>query len=186
MNRDIITDAVSGIDADLIEAYFKTEKKLLKKGASRGGAYIIRAAAAACLLLAFLAVAMQGYIPAELPVDYDVYLFAGEVETGGTYGENIPKENVWVYYAKDGKIWRERVRLPQGAQNVFIAWKHLNGIGDEVKFITYNTRSGSVIEITLSEPLPQENDLLVPSLEKTMFAYFGTEFDEINILIYQK
>ncbi len=185
MNQNII-DAISDIDEDLIDAYFKTDEKL-RKAKKRKSTYIKwSAAAAACLVLALLAAVIPQYIPAELPVDYEVYFFAGAVETGGTYGENIPKENVWVYYAKDGKIWRERVRLPQGAQNAFIAWKHLNGIGDEVKLITYSTGGGSVLDITLSEPLPQGNDLLVPSLEKTMCAYFGTEFDEINILIYKK
>ncbi len=184
MNENIIIDAVSGIDGDLIEEYFGTEESLQKAKRRKNIFIKWSAAAAACLVLAFLAAVIPQYIPAEYDLDYKCYILAGEIETGGTYGENIRKENVWIYYAKDGKIVRERVRLPYGAQNVFIAWKHLNGIGDEVELISHNTGGGTVLDIMLSEPLPKD-DMLVSSLEKTMCAYFDTEFSEINILVYK-
>lgn len=154
--------------------------------------------AAACLVLVISATFITQYIPTEYNLNYS-YVDANGRETF------IADKNVWVYYVDNGDIERERVKLPCTAENVFITWKHLNSIGDDVKLleckitsngkditsdfdgkdvVNYNQGDYFVLNITVTKNLQSYEDceILVDSLEKSMSEYSNIEFDEINVL----
>ena len=153
---------------------------------------------AACLILVISATFITQYIPTEYSLNYS-YVDANGRETF------IADKNVWVYYVDNGDIERERVKLPCTAENIFITWKHLNSIGDDVKLLEYKITSNGkeitsnfdgkeianyeqgdyfVLNITVTKNLQSYEDCeaLVDSLEKSMSDYSNIDFDEINVL----
>lgn len=155
-------------------------------------------AVAACLVLVIALTFITQYIPTEYNLNYS-YVGDNGKET------YIASENIWIYYVDKGEIERERVKLPCTAQNVFITWKHLNNIGDDVKLleckitsngkeitsdfdskdvVNYNQGDYFVLNITVTKNLQSYEDceVLVDSLEKSMSEYSNIDFDEINVL----
>ena len=199
MTQDKLADAITELDSDILERYVRMKKTLAEKKKPKGSAWLKWASAiAACLVLVIAATFFTQYIPTEYNLNYS-YI--------GTNGKEtyIADKNVWVYYVDNGDIERERVKLPCTAENVFITWKHLNTIGDEVELIeckivsngnestsdfegegvvNYEQGDYFVLNITVTKNLQSYEDyeLLIDSLEKSMSEYSNIEFDEINVL----
>lgn len=154
-------------------------------------------AVAACLVLVIAVTFITQYIPTEYNLNYS-YVGANGKEM------YIADENVWIYYVDNGDIERERVKLPCTAENVFITWKHLNKISDDVKLIEYKIISNGneitsefegkgvveyeqgdhlILNITVSEKLKSYDNqtALIESLKDSMAGYSNIDFDEVNV-----
>lgn len=154
-------------------------------------------AVAACLVLVIAVTFITQYIPTEYNLNYS-YVGANGKEM------YIADENVWIYYVDNGDIERERVKLPCTAENVFITWKHLNKISDDVKLIEYKIISNGneitsefegkgvveyeqgdylILNITVSEKLKSYDNqtTLIESLKDSMAGYSNIDFDEVNV-----
>lgn len=199
MTQDKLTDAITELDSDILERYVRMKSSLAEKKRPKQRAWVKwTSAVAACLVLVIAVTFITQYIPTEYNLNYS-YVGDNGKET------YIASENVWIYYVDKGKIERERVKLPCTAENVFITWKHLNTIGDEVELIeckivsngnestsnfegegivNYEQGDYFVLNITITENLQSYEDyeVLVDSLEKSMSEYSNIEFDEINVL----
>ena len=199
MTQDKLTDAITELDSDILERYVRMKKTLAEKKRPNHRVWVKWASAvAACFVLIFAVTFITQYIPTEYDLNYS-YI--------GTNGKEtyIADKNVWIYYVDSGDIERERVKLPCTAENVFITWKHLNTIGDEVELIEYKIVSNGnestsefegqgvanyepgdyfVLNITVTKNLQsyEEYELLIDSLEKSMSEYSNIDFDEINVL----
>ena len=199
MTQDKLTDAITELDSDIIERYVRMKSTLAEKKKPKHRAWVKWASAvAACFVLVIAVTFITQYIPTEYNLNYS-YVGDNGKET------YIASENIWIYYVDKGEIERERVKLPCTAQNVFITWKHLNTIGDEVKLIEYKIVSNGnestsdfegegvvnyeqgdyfALNITVTENLQSYEDyeVLIDSLEKSMSEYSNIDFDEINVL----
>lgn len=195
MTNKNIYISLGGLDPELIMKAAPAEKVQKKKK----NAWVKWASlAAACFALIIVATFITQYIPTEYNLNYS-YVDANGKET------YIADKNVWVYYVDNGDIERKRVKLPCTSENVFIVWKHLNNIGDEVQLIdckivsngnentsefegegvvNYEQGDYFVLGITVTKNLQSYEDceVLVDSLEKSMSEYSNIEFDEINVL----
>ncbi|MBO5842742.1 MAG: hypothetical protein J6R46_07070, partial [Clostridia bacterium] len=141
------------------------------------------------------------FIPTTLGLDY---------LTSPSDGTEIAfkEQNTWIYYVENGKQKREYVRLPSDTQNVFMAWKHLSAVGDEVELLDYRFESdhaqATVVPDTLWEYLQQafspasgtmsvtlspeitscENyDTLIKSLAETLAKFAGIDPEHVKIMI---
>lgn len=199
MTQDKLTDAITELDSDILERYVRMKNSLAEKKKPKHRAWVKWASAvAACFVLVIAVTFITQYIPTEYNLNYS-YVGDNGKET------YIASENIWIYYVDKGEIERERVKLPCTAQNVFITWKHLNTIGDEVKLIEYKIVSNGnestsdfegegvvnyeqgdyfALNITVTENLQSYEDyeVLIDSLEKSMSEYSNIDFDEINVL----
>lgn len=199
MTQDKLTDAITELDSDILERYVRMKKTLAEKKRPNHRAWVKWASAvAACFVLIIAVTFITQYIPTEYDLNYS-YIGANGKET------YIADKNVWVYYVDNGDIERERVKLPCTAENVFITWKHLNSVGDEVELIeckivsngnestsefegqgvaNYEPGDYFVLNITVTKNLQsyEEYELLIDSLEKSMSEYSNIDFDEINVL----
>ena len=199
MIQDKLTDAITELDSDILERYVRMKSSLAEKKKPKHRAWVKWASAvAACFVLVIAVTFITQYIPTEYNLNYS-YVGDNGKET------YIASENIWIYYVDKGEIERERVKLPCTAQNVFITWKHLNTIGDEVKLIEYKIVSNGnestsdfegegvvnyeqgdyfALNITVTENLQSYEDyeVLIDSLEKSMSEYSNIDFDEINVL----
>ena len=199
MTQDKFTDAITELDSDILERYVRMKSSLAEKKRPKQRAWLKWASAvAACFVLVIAVTFITQYIPTEYNLNYS-YVGDNGKET------YIASENIWIYYVDKGEIERERVKLPCTAQNVFITWKHLNTIGDEVKLIEYKIVSNGnestsdfegegvvnyeqgdyfALNITVTENLQSYEDyeVLIDSLEKSMSEYSNIDFDEINVL----
>lgn len=154
-------------------------------------------AVAACLVLVIAVTFITQYIPTEYNLNYS-YVGANGKEM------YIADENVWIYYVDNGDIERERVKLPCTTENVFITWKHLNKISNDVKLIEYKIISNGneitsefegkgvveyeqgdylILNITVSEKLKSYDNqtTLIESLKDSMAGYSNIDFDEVNV-----
>lgn len=154
-------------------------------------------AVAACLVLVIAVTFITQYIPTEYNLNYS-YVGANGKEM------YIADENVWIYYVDNGDIERERVKLPCTTENVFITWKHLNKISNDVKLIEYKIISNGneitsefegkgvveyeqgdylILNITVSEKLKSYDNqtALIESLKDSMAGYSNIDFDEVNV-----
>ena len=193
MKTPRITHAVGHIDDDLIDGAANASKTVKKKSWIKW-----TSAVAACLVVIFMATFFIQYIPTEYNLNYSYEGDNGEE----TY---IASKSVWIYYVDNGKIERERVKLPCTAQNVFITWKHLNNIADDVKLldckiisngsestsefegegvVNYEQGDYFILNITVTANLQSHKnyDELVKSLEKSMTEYSNIDFDEVNVI----
>ena len=202
MKGYFLIDAISCIDDDLIEHHLKHREYLKNRKARRKASAWLKGSivvAACCLLIASVSVIRQ-YIPVRYELDYK-------------YTENneeiyIADENVWIYYVEGTNIKRERVNLPCTAENIFITWRYLNNVGDEVTLISYEVTSNGtvsssefegdtvvkyeqgdyfILNITVSENLKdycekKNSQDLITSLKRSMTEYSNIEFDEVNII----
>ena len=136
---------------------------------------ILLVAAALTLLLGSVLLSIP-FIPKTYELDY-LHSAAGQMQ-------EYPTKNVRIYYTNQNGAQRsEYVRLPVCAENVFLAWKHLNGIGDEAVLIDYSVPTQTPLfpflqnadrdaVLILSEALKDRSELL-ESLQKTFAAYLG-------------
>lgn len=202
MNNYLFIDAVSYLDADLLAEHLERKEKLKRKVKSKK-INILRwsgIAASFCALLFVISVVIQ-YIPSTYELDYSYTGSNGE----DTY---ISNKSVWIYYAEDSGVKRERVNLPCSAENVFLTWKYLNDIDDDVTLISYEIKSNGVwdsssfdgenvenykpgnyyiLNITISQNIKnyindKDYDALITSLKRSMTEYSNIEFDEVNIM----
>lgn len=199
MTQEKLIDAITDLDSDILNRYFDMKADLATKKKPKKRTLVKWASlAAACMVLVVMATFAMQYIPTEYNLNYS-YVDANGRET------YIADKNVWIYYVDSGDIERERVKLPCTAKNVFITWKHLNTIGDEVELIEYKIVSNGnestsdfegegvvnyeqgdyfVLNITVTENLQsyEAYEELIDSLEKSMSEYSNIDFDEINVL----
>ena len=199
MNNYLFVDAVSYLDVDLLKKHLEKKERLRINPSRKRKRNIIRwtAAVAACVCMLCGTNMIIQYIPVRYELEY-IY--------GGSNGVNefVLDKNVWIYYVDHSSMKRERVTLPCNAENVFITWKHLNHIGDEVHLLEYelisNTYESSIdyegegvannapgnyfiLNITVSSELRTyaNYDALVSSLKKTMTGYLNIDIDVIKI-----
>ena len=199
MTQEKLIDAITDLDSDILNRYFDMKADLAAKKKPRKRTWVKWASlAAACFVLVITATFVTQYIPTEYNLNYS-YVGANGKET------YIADKNVWIYYVDNDEIERERVKLPCTAENVFITWKHLNSVGDEVELIeckivsngnestsefegqgvaNYEPGDYFVLNITVTKNLQsyEEYELLIDSLEKSMSEYSNIDFDEINVL----
>ncbi len=117
----------------------------------------------------------------------------------------LEQDNVWIYYVDGDEISREQQYLPMSAEDVFIAWREKNGIGNEVEFIQVKIDSNGkttvengmaahqigdhfVYNLTISKSIENyydtiDSELLLESLKKTMTGYSNLEYDEYNLIL---
>lgn len=202
MNNFLLDDAISCIDGELIEMHLKKRNALRKKKVKNKAPIWMKwsSIAVACCVMLILATFIIQYIPVSYNLDYSYTGSNGE----DTY---ILDENVWIYYVDGSNIKRERVSLPCTAENVFITWKHLNDIGDDIVFVSCKIESNGMesgssfdgenvdnykqgdyfvlnILITgnLKDYAKDENySKLIESLKRSMTEYSNINFDEVNI-----
>ncbi len=199
MHKDLFSDGVARIDPDAVERLLQIEQELGRRAARRRRGRILSVLAAALLSVMLVSVLLiVPFIPKTLELDYEP-------------SKGMP-ERVWVYYVNEnGKQKRELVKQPQGAQNVFTSWKHLNTVDNEVQLLDYTVTTEpvygtTVVPDTLWESLMQmldktgeqtivtatlspeitsyENyDALIESLTETLAKYAGVAPEQVKILI---
>lgn len=198
MTQEKIVDAITELDPDILDRYFAMKNESVAKKKSKKCTWMKWASAvAACFGLVIAVTFIAQYIPTEYNLNYS-YVGDNGKET------YIASENVWIYYAENGHIKRERVRLPCTAENVFNTWKHLNSIGDDVKLLECKTTSNGkeitsdldgeeiahykqgdrfVLNITVTKDLRSYagHEVLVDSLKKTMSEYSDIDLSEIKV-----
>ena len=162
---------------------------------------LIAAVAAMLALTMCSSLLIIPFIPTTLGLDY---------LTSPSDGTEIAfkEQNAWIYYVKDGKQKREYVRLPGSTENVFMAWKHLNAVDDEVELLDYRFKSdhaqptvvpdtlwkylqqafspaSGTVSVTLSPEITScENyDTLIKSLTETLAKFAGVDPEQVKIMI---
>lgn len=123
------------------------------------------------------------FIPKTYELDYQ--------QSDQSTGQDFPQRSVRIYFTDpSGAHKSQYVRLPACVENVFLTWKHLNDIGDEVVLIDYsvpnhassplgqNTDERAVLR--LSEALESRPELL-ESLQKTFAAYLGISENMVSL-----
>ena len=202
MNKYLITDAISYLDADLLAKHLEKKENLKNKASIEKKKSILKwsGIAAACLVVVILATFVVQYIPVSYELDYNYT---------GSNGEDvyILEKNVWIYYVDGSNIRRERVNLPCTAENIFITWKYLNDIGDDVVLISYQINSNGigdsssfegedvdnykqgnyrVLNITISKNIEnyiegKNYNNLITSLKRSMTENSNLECDDVNV-----
>ena len=174
MNRYIFSDAFGKIeDGYISEAVYPERKRQMK---------FFWPLVAACLVL-FAGVGIFALKPG-------ILFPAKSSETAA----EVLYEDINIYYLKDGEKTSETRYLRCSPEEIFNAWKELNGIGEEVKFIssrltsngtekitedtaTYTVGDRFTYTLTISENIKNyytsPYDGLLDSLEKTMREYAG-------------
>lgn len=202
INKNQFSDAMSGLDVETVERYLRAEQACLHKKAKRRRTRILAALVAAVLALAMLA--SFAIVPL-IPKTYDLnYEFPKH---------QLANKSVQIYYATEsGELKNERVKLPDTENNVFLTWKHLNTVGDEVQLLGYTvhteedantavvpntlwdylamqvmgqTDGEKTVTATLSPQITSyENyDALIESLIRTIAKYAGIPTEQVKILI---
>lgn len=120
-----IIDGITNIDSELIEKYLQYKKAYQRKQKKK--LKCILSAVAVCLILSICIPTLIIYTPVEYDIDYYTT----------PYERAWKVRNIWLYYTDNTDLNRERVRLPCYYHNVFITWKHINGIGEEVRLLDY-------------------------------------------------
>lgn len=205
MNKNLFSEGIGHIDTDAVERLLRIENELEKKRARRKHAWlkpVLIAAALALLLCAVLVIVP--FIPRDLHLDYQMLPEGSDVA--------YDRGNAWIYYtSKDGEIEREYVSLPLSAQNVFLSWKHLNGLDDTVQMLDCKLEADQIVNaqpvpqtlwehlsqafsqnakqktmtVTLSAQITSQPNYkaLIESLQKTLAKYAGLSPEQVRILI---
>ena len=199
MNNYLFVDAVSYLDVDLLKKHLEKKERLRINPRRKNRTNMIKwaAAVAACVCVLCGTNLLIQYVPVRYELDYNY---------GGSNGEDeyVLDKNVWIYYIDQTGMKKERVVLPCNAENIFITWKHLNQVGNDVQLLKYeivsndqenstdykgesvhNNTPGNyfILNITVSSELRTyaNYDALVSSLKKTMTGYLNIDIDVINI-----
>ena len=203
MNQKVFNNALNHIDADIVENYLIKKEQNQSMNTKRKPMRLAKwGVVVACLSILVVAATVQQYIPQNYNLEY-IYTDAEgrEVYTAS--------KNVWIYYVDENdRSARERVTLPANPQNLFITWKHLNDIGEDVVLlkcqitsngeeseITYdgktivNYQAGNyfvlniVVSKNITEYIPKaQYEETFESLKKTFTKYSNIEFDEVNLI----
>ena len=203
MNKNLFSEGLGHIDVDAVERLLQIEQKLEKRQARRKRAWIrpVLIAAALALLLCTVLVIVP-FIPKDLGIEY-------QTAPEGTADIAYVQDHAWIYYTKpNGQTGQKNVKLPLAEENVFLAWKHLCGVGDDVELITYTVTTDEVasaqpvpglwdalmqqispmteqktVTVTLSEQIASYPNYreLIESLKKTLAKYAGIDPDQIII-----
>ena len=149
------------------------------------------AAVLCCFVIAVAVIMLSPPAPKTYALEYLTYQVVDEQT------QEIEDGCVWIYYAQDGKIKKEYIKLPLDITNVFMTWRYLSGIGDEVELIGYmeeranvtTTRGiqrkyrkadGMKIYITISNELDNyisaDTENILESLDKTLEEYLDAVF----------
>lgn len=146
----------------------------------------------ACFLIGVSVTFGMTFIPKEYPIEY---IYSVSIEEKNV---TLEYENIWVYYEKNGSTVRKLVRMPLSAENVFLSWKYLNGIGDDVLLIECKAGYSSLdsanvimrkididgmsLTFSVSKDLADYGDIevLLLSLDKTMEEYGRFAYGEDN------
>ena len=192
MTKHKFAELLGSIDPALIARSETPEPARKKTG------IMIAIIAAALALLACTALVIIPFIPQALDIAYE--------PSKGT------PENVWVYYVgKSGKQQRQLVKQPQGAQNVFASWQHLNEVDEQVQLLDYQITTEpmagttvvpdtlwefviqqmgkrdeqTIVYATLSPGITsyENQDALIESLKQTIAKYAGVSPEQVRILI---
>ena len=178
--------AFSEVDADILR-----EADEYGRGSRVPLALRVCAAVLCCFVIAVAVIMMSPPVPKTYALEYVTYQVVDEQT------QQIEDGCVWIYYAQDGKIKKEYIKLPLDIANVFMTWRYLSGIGDEVELIGYmeeranvtTTRGiqrkyrkadGMKIYITISNELNNyisaDTENILESLDKTLEEYLDVEF----------
>lgn len=195
MNEQKFTQLLGGIDPALIA---RAEESVPMRKKPRFRRAIMAAVAALLAMALLLGAAAIAFIPKTYDLDYELpkHQNASQVEQ--------------IYYAdQNGKIKRQSVLLPPTEQNVFMTWKHLCGLGDEMQMLDYSVQTEpldgvqplpntlwdflrgesapttqSTVTVTLSSQAAFcENNALIESLRQTLAKYAGVDPKQVNIQI---
>ena len=165
MTKRKFAQLLSAIDPALI-AEAEESVPMRKKPSFR--ITLVATIAALLALSLLLGAAAIAFIPKTYDLDYEI-----------PKQENASKVTQIYYLSENGKIKRQSVLLPPTEQNVFLTWKHLNGLGDEVQMldVVYEdvaNWSGSYITVQLSTALRDHpnSEALLDSLQKTLARVF--------------
>jgi len=188
-------EIIENIDDSLLYIAFKAKEQ------KRAPRHIwLKVCAAACIALMIGSVAaVLPYIPTEYDLDYSY--------TDANKANISKKQDIWVYFVENSDIKRKRVKLPLSANNVFLCWKHLNNIGDDVRLIEYSvndaiesdqrksntngiclkkTDDRYTLSMVISEEITNyyektNPEKLITSLEKTMTECIEIKNDTITL-----
>lgn len=176
MNEQKFTELLGHIDPALIaraENPVPMRKKPIFKRA------LIAAVAAMLALTMCASLVVIPFIPTTLGLDY---------LTSPSDGTEIAfkEQNAWIYYVENGKQKREYVRLPGDTQNVFMAWKHLNGLDENAELLdvswTTDAENQRQVQVQLSTALREHpnSEALLDSLQKTLARSFGVMTQNVS------
>lgn len=201
MTEKEFNEALNNIDVDIVETYLrkKAQNQNITRKPMRWAKWC---AVAACFAILVIGATLLQYIPKNYNLEY-IYTDKDGKEVYTAI------ENVWIYYMNEhGYSARERVSLPANPQNLFLTWKYLNNIGENVTLlkcqitsngveheITYdgqtvkNYQMGEhyvlniVVSSNIAEYIPEtQYDATVASLIKTFTNYSNIVFDEVNFI----
>lgn len=182
MTCDQLLSAFGGIEVDLLkeaEAYGMRKKPF--------ALWRLLAAVLTCVVFVIGIVLMSMPTPETYALEYLTHEKVDEETV------LLKEGNVWIYYAHDGKLKKEYVKMPLEVSNVFITWRHLSGIGEEVSMLDPNAakaeggyerryvrNDGSSITLLFSGEISayiggEDSGVLLESLDKTMCEYLGAE-----------
>lgn len=135
LNKELLMDAVGMLDDELITNHLRMRERLQKRKAV---AWKRSSLVAACLAVVMLIGYGASYIPKE-------YNFEGSEENSHLMGVAV-KKDYWIYYVSEsGLLQRERVRDYGSTESRFNAWKHFNGLGEDVQLVRYEHVNNNVV-----------------------------------------
>ncbi len=204
MNANDILDAIGEADDAAV--------KRAKQKKRRSFRYIpIAAGAAACLTLVLaIPVIRQELVPDRAEEEYHYLLESHEelVESMADMVEIAPEYMAFdIWYVDGDQLVSESREFDSTSENKFLAWKELNGIGEDVRFISvkvedngYDSYSDDgmtvthvggdhhIYYLTVSKELEAYYDttdkaLLLDSLQKTMTGGSHLEYDEYHLIL---
>lgn len=185
MRGDEFLDAMGQIDPDLIEEADRPPKR---------SAHVWRMfppVAAACLLVIFAAVYFPLWQGADLPST------AGALPQSDSnsvpYAESMPSEPVFgagqtvVWYVYGDVLQTQRIPPLSDPQDVFVAWRTANGIGEEVQLLSCTAgEDGAQLTVTANladYSASADGELLLESLRQTMALHFCISTDACQITL---
>lgn len=204
MNTNDLIDAIGEADDTVVE------RAKQKKQRSWGHIWIAAGTAAACLVLVLaIPVIRRELVPDRTEEDYHHLLESHEaaVESAADIVEIAPEEYMEfdIWYVDSDHLACMCMELEAMPENKFLAWKELNGIGEDVRFISVKIEDNSwdsvsdglvthycgdyfIYNLTVSKELEAYYDttdkaLLLESLEKTMKGNYDFEFDEYHLIL---
>ncbi len=194
MKVNSIFEAMRDIDPQYIVSAAPRERRAY--GGRKG--IIVSLAAAACLFLILSAAIVPQFIPEKYELDY-LYPDSGNNEI--TYYLKV--KNEWIYYTDGNSIKREYVNMPSSLENIFITWRYLNGLGDDIKLTYYDFLydneevkeeifegnkyyshkvGGKCIGAELHISGPSGNEMLTESLKLTIAKFKNIDADDVKVL----
>lgn len=178
MNEQKFTELLGHIDPALIaraeESVPMRQKPIFRRA-------LIAAVAAMLALTMCASLIIIPFIPTTLGLDY---LTSPSDDTEIAFIE----QNAWIYYVENGKQKREYVRLPGDTQNVFMAWKHLNGLDENAELLdvswTTDAENQRQVQVQLSTALREHpnSEALLDSLQKTLARSFGVMTQNVSFV----